>query len=299
VGVGVGDAVGVGVGEGVGVGVGDGECVGVGAAAGVGEAVGDGRGVGAGMSPLPDGVQLTATATSKIATNRRTRACMSGPFRGTMRSHMSIGRYRFAGLAIAVVAFALFLILGYAVDHAPDPGWMMFAEMQWVNHSTLIAWWLTWFGWIDILLPLAIVLVVIAIRFPAWRSRTTFAIVSLLIAWQGTDLFQHLFARPRRLDWVVKHETAFSYPSSHTAIATGFYLLLAVFVARSPLRGRAWPAAALALLGLGIMWSRLALGAHYLTDVVGGVLLGSTIVATLAACWPTNVFEGRARATLE
>ena len=80
-------------------------------------------------------------------------------------------------LAVAVVAFALFLILGRAVDHAPDPGWMMFAEMQWVNHSTLIAWWLTWFGWIDILLPLAIVLIVIAIRFPAWRSRVTFAIV--------------------------------------------------------------------------------------------------------------------------
>ena len=97
----------------------------------------------------------------------------------------------------------------------------------------------------------------------------------------------------------MKHETAFSYPSSHTAIATAFYLLLAVFVARSALRDRVWLATAPALLALGIMWSRLALGAHYLTDVVGGVLWGSAIVATLAACWPTNVFEGRARATLE
>jgi undecaprenyl-diphosphatase len=216
-----------------------------------------------------------------------------------MRSHMSIPRYRFASLAIAVANFAIFLILGRAVDHAPDPGWIMFAEMEWVNHSTLIAWWLTWFGWIDILLPLAIVLIVIAIRFPAWRSRVIFAIVSLLIAWQGTDLFQHLFARPRRLDWVVKHETAFSYPSSHTAIATAFYLLLAVFAARSTLRARAWLATALALLALGIMWSRLDLGAHYLTDIVGGVLWGVAIVAALAACWPTNVFEGRVPTALE
>lgn len=212
---------------------------------------------------------------------------------------MSSPHRRIVSLAVALGTFALFLILGRAVGHAPDPDWLMPAEASWVNHSTLIAWWLTWFGWIDILLPLAIVLIVIAICFPAWRSRMIFAILALLIAWQGTDLFQHLFARPRRLDWVVKHETAFSYPSSHTAIATAFYLLLAVFVARSTLRGRGWLAAVLALLALGIMWSRLDLGAHYLTDVVAGVLWGGAIVAALAACWPTNVFEGRPRATLE
>jgi membrane-associated phospholipid phosphatase len=216
-----------------------------------------------------------------------------------MRSNMSMLGYRFANLAIAVVTFALFLMLGNAVDHLPDPGWLMQAEIQWVNHGTLIAWWITWFGWIDILLPLAIVLVVIAIVFPAWRSRVAFAILALLIAWRGTDAWQHFFARPRRLDWVVKHETAFSYPSSHTAIAVAFYLVLACFVARSALPGRGWIAAAIAVLAVAIMWSRLALGAHYLTDIAGGVLWGGTIVAALTACWPTNVFEGRARATLE
>ena len=206
---------------------------------------------------------------------------------------------RVSALAIALALSALFLTLGNAVDHHPDPGWLMMYEIGWVNHSTLIAWWLTWFGWIDILLPLAIALAVIAIRFPAWRSRMIFAIVSLLLAWQGTDLFQHFFARPRRLDWIVKHETAFSYPSSHTAIATAFYLLLAVFVARSALPGRAWFVSAIAALALGVMWSRLDLGAHYLTDIVGGILWGGTIVAALAACWPTNVFEGRAPTALE
>ena len=150
-----------------------------------------------------------------------------------------------------------------------------------------------------VILPLAIVLVILAIRFPAWRSRVTFAILSLLIAWRGTDAWQHFFARPRRLDWVVKHETAFSYPSSHTAIAVAFYLVLAIFVARSALPGRAWIASVIAVLAVAIAWSRLALGAHYLTDIAGGVLWGGTIVGALAACWPTNVFEGRSRSTLE
>jgi membrane-associated phospholipid phosphatase len=124
-------------------------------------------------------------------------------------------------------------------------------------------------------------------------------ILSLLIAWRGTDAWQHFFARPRRPDWVIKHELSFSYPSSHTAIATAFYLVLAIFIARSTLPGRAWIASAIVVLAVAIMWSRLALGAHYLTDILGGILWGCTIVAILAACWPTNVFEGRPDVSLE
>ncbi len=202
-------------------------------------------------------------------------------------------------LAIALGAFSLFLGLGYAVDHAPDPGWLMQAEIQWVNHATLFAWWITWFAFFAVLLPIGVVLAIVAVAVPAWRSRLLLAILSLLIAWRGTDAWQHFFARPRRPDWVIKHELSFSYPSSHATIAIAFYVVLAIFVARSTLPGRAWIAALLALLAVAIMWSRLALGAHYLSDVVGGFLWGSTIVAALAACWPTNVFEGRAHASLE
>jgi membrane-associated phospholipid phosphatase len=212
---------------------------------------------------------------------------------------MSIRRYRIASLAIAVVVFALFLALGYAVDHAPDPGWLMQAEIAWVNQATPFAWMVTWFGFFQVLLPIALVLAIVAIAVPSWRSRLTFAILSLLVAWRGTDAWQHFFARPRRPDWVIKHELSFSYPSSHATIAVALYVVLAIFVARSALPGRAWLAPLLALLALAIMWSRLALGAHYLSDIVGGFLWGSTIVAVLAACWPTNVFEGRTGSSLE
>lgn len=206
---------------------------------------------------------------------------------------------RIACIVVAVVTFALFLGLGYAVDHAPDPSWLMFSEIQWVNHGTALAWAVTWFGFFQVLLPIAVALTIVAVAVPAWRSRIVFAILSLLIAWRGTDAWQHFFARPRRPDWVIKHELSFSYPSSHTAIATAFYLVLAIFVARSALPGRAWIASVLAVLAVAIMWSRLALGAHYLTDIVGGTLWGVAIVAALAACWPTNVFEGRTGTSLE
>ena len=35
----------------------------------------------------------------------------------------------------------------------------------------------------------------------------------------------------------------------------------------------------LALWGCGVVWSRLALGAHYVTDLIGGMLLGATTLS--------------------
>ncbi len=195
----------------------------------------------------------------------------------------------------AIAAFALFLFLGHVVDHQPDPAWLLTLEASWVNQSTLFAWWFTWFGYAYVLVPCCVALIALGAIFPRWRWRAAFAIVALLLAWQGADFFQHVFARPRRLDWVVKHETAFSYPSSHAAIATAFYMLLGVFAwQRARVVG-----AALVLLGFAVIWSRLALGAHYLTDLLGGFLWGVTVVSALAAAIPRNVFEGPTAASLE
>jgi membrane-associated phospholipid phosphatase len=193
--------------------------------------------------------------------------------------------------SITLIAFGLFFLLGHAVGRNPDPDWLMALEVPLVNHSTLVAWWLTWFGYAYVLIPICLVLIAAAFVDRSWRARTPFAIVSLLLAWQGADAFQHAFMRPRRLDWVVKHETAFSYPSSHAAIAAGFYLLLAVFVWQSRIPGRRIFAVLVGVLACAIVWSRLALAAHYATDLLGGVLWGIVVVAALASRWPRNVFE--------
>ena len=114
------------------------------------------------------------------------------------------------------------------------------------------------------------------------------SIAFLLVSWRGADLFQHLFLRARPLAWVVKHETAFSYPSSHAAIVGGFYWLWAAMLYCSNPRctARVICSALLAVLGLAICWSRLALGAHYVTDVVGGLLFSGALVAATTAVYP-------------
>lgn len=204
---------------------------------------------------------------------------------------------RATAAGVAVVSFALFLALGFAVRHAPDPAPLLTWEAGLQNHSTLVAWWLTWACYVQVLVPLALVSLIVAWRVPAWRSRAIFGVVMLVLCWQGADLFQHFFMRPRRLDWVVRHETAFSYPSSHAAIATGFYLLWAVMLYASglPLRLRASVPPLIVALAIGVIWSRLALGAHYVTDLAGGVLLAAAIVAAAWAIVPVKVFTRRAR----
>lgn len=204
---------------------------------------------------------------------------------------------RISFVLVSVVALALLRLLAFAVGKGPDPAWLLTIETTWVNHSTLIAWWLTWFGYAYVLGPVCVVLLLVAWRFPQWRLRALFAIAMLVVCWQVADLAQHAFARPRRLDWVVKHETAFGFPSSHAAIAMGFYGLLAAFAARSTFRYARPLALVLGLLTLGICWSRLALAAHYVTDVAGGILLAVAVVSLGAALLPINVFarlQGRA-----
>jgi membrane-associated phospholipid phosphatase len=205
----------------------------------------------------------------------------------------------FVWALVALVSFALFYALGYAVGRNPDPAWLLTIEATWVNHSTLIAWWLTWFGFAYALVPICLLLIVMAVFRREWRARAAFAIVSLLLSWQGADAFQRFFMRPRRLDWVVKHETAFSYPSSHAAIVAGFYAVIAVFVWQSTIPYRRTVATLIGLLCLGILWSRLSLAAHYITDLAGGVLWGATVVGALASRWPRNVFEGPSASSLE
>ncbi len=156
-----------------------------------------------------------------------------------------------------------------------------------VQHGAIVAWWITQLGRFYVLAPLAVALLIAAWLLPSWRGRIIFSLVMLVLAWRAADFFQHVFARPRRLDWVIFRETSFSYPSSHATIATAFYALWAWIIARG-VAARAGIAAAfvVAAAAVAILWSRLALGAHYVTDIIGGILLGVALLAAGAAVWP-------------
>ncbi len=208
--------------------------------------------------------------------------------------------YAIRAMIVMIVAAALFSVLGVQVVHFGEPAALSAWERTLVGHSTLIAWWLTWSCYLYVMVPIAVILLIVAWLAPEWRVRILFSIAMLLLCWRGADLLQHLFARPRRLDWVVKHETAGSYPSSHAAIATGFYGLwaLMLYISELPTATRKTAATLLAVLAIAICWARLALGAHYLTDLIGGALLAVALVSAGLSIVPHAISAGQAAGRL-
>lgn len=92
-------------------------------------------------------------------------------------------------------------------------------------------------------------------------------------------------ARPHLADPVAT-AVGKSFPSGHTQAATvGFGLLVLVFLPYLPARARpwAWVVAGLAVAMIG--FSRIALGVHYLTDVIGGLLIGSAWLLAMTAAF--------------
>lgn len=77
------------------------------------------------------------------------------------------------------------------------------------------------------------------------------------------------------------HQTSFSYPSGHATSAAVVYLLLA-WLAPPRWRTAAWTLAAVMIVLNGA--SRMMLGVHWLSDIVGGTLLGAGF-ALLGAWW--------------
>jgi undecaprenyl-diphosphatase len=97
----------------------------------------------------------------------------------------------------------------------------------------------------------------------------------------------------------VAHASGMSFPSGHAQAAiVGYAVLLLVFlpVLRAGWRPAAITLAALAVLSIG--FSRVALGVHYVSDVLAGYLLGAAWVAAMTAAFNAwRVERGRPRAT--
>jgi membrane-associated phospholipid phosphatase len=109
-----------------------------------------------------------------------------------------------------------------------------------------------------------------------------------------------LVSRPRpRLDDPVATAFGQSFPSGHAFTSTAIYgALLLCFLPVISRRWRSWAVAGYAVLVLAIAFSRLALGVHFVTDVVGGIVLGGAwLVASTAAFEIWRVERGRKATT--
>lgn len=121
-----------------------------------------------------------------------------------------------------------------------------------------------------------------------WQRRLPDAILvaaALIGATLFSDAVKDLVARPRPPGAEVGAATGASFPSGHTMYSTVTYGLVALYAWRShlALAARQITVAVLVATPFLVGLSRIALGVHYPSDVVGGWLAGMAVVFTVAA----------------
>ena len=143
-------------------------------------------------------------------------------------------------------------------------------------------------------------LIAIGIGIVAWlvlrrqRMEAVLVIGVLAAATAGSEAVKQLTARPRPPgfdDSIIG--VVYSYPSGHVLEAVTIYGIISILVWRSGLPKPIRMAVPLIFAGLVILVSvaRVAVGAHYPSDVLAGLLGGIGVVALFA--WLTNLLASR------
>ena len=122
-------------------------------------------------------------------------------------------------------------------------------------------------GWFAYLVPLAIVVVLCVLR-RFWSA--LFLAVSCILSAGIVQLLKEIVGRPRPEDMLVVSDFG-SFPSGHSANAATLMVCLAIIV------HRAWVWAAGAAYVVLMMVSRTYLGAHWVSDTIGGALVGIAV----------------------
>ena len=119
-----------------------------------------------------------------------------------------------------------------------------------------------------------------------WIKRIRVWVLTLMLAVFGgillNFLLKHVFARQRpHFDDPLLTPTTYSFPSGHTLMATVFYGTLCALIMS---RIVSWRWRVVTILAAGVMillvgFSRIYLGAHYLSDVLAAIAEGLAWIA--------------------
>jgi undecaprenyl-diphosphatase len=191
-------------------------------------------------------------------------------------------------LAVAAGALGVFAWIARVAMAATPPGFDLAvreAVHGWAGPVlTKLMWTLTQTGGGYVLWPVGVALAACLWRQGRKRDLARFMVVALganLLA-EGTKL---IFARPRPLAWFVEQPTNFSFPSGHSLMSLCFFTCVAGMLAWGR-QNAAHRLASLAIAvtgALAVGLSRVYLGVHYPTDVLGGYALGLAWITVVSA----------------
>jgi undecaprenyl-diphosphatase len=141
--------------------------------------------------------------------------------------------------------------------------------------STRVLSTITWLG-----ATVTVLSVSVALGVLEWVERRRLAVLAfmvMVVAGQNliANLVKVLVDRDRPPVPHLAPSSGFSFPSGHTAAAAAAWAAVALVLGRGrPVRVKAWLGAGAAVLTVAVAASRVLLGVHWLTDVIGGAALG-------------------------
>lgn len=203
------------------------------------------------------------------------------PFRRLFTRVEALGLYLVSGFLMCAVVVLLFGLLAREVFRTPDTRafdrevTLAMRELQ-SPENDRIARIVTFFGSHIFVLPAALFVTAALWLKHHWASALLFA--GCVVGGFGLNvLLKIAFARERPDLWpALVTEITYSFPSGHATMATVFFggaAAVVLHLSRRPLvRAAALVLATAAILMVAA--SRVYLGAHWTTDVAGGVLLG-------------------------
>ncbi len=127
------------------------------------------------------------------------------------------------------------------------------------------------------------VLAVTIVLWLVWRKSYRAAVAATIAMVAGklfVPIMKYGIQRPRPMELPYDGAEFFSFPSGHATMAAVIFGVLAVLVSHSMGRwGRAVVYAVCGIIITAIAYSRIYLGAHWMSDVLAGLLFGTIIAA--------------------
>ena len=108
------------------------------------------------------------------------------------------------------------------------------------------------------------------------KKDAKFITLNLILSFIFNRILKIIVARPRPNVLRLSSESGYSFPSGHTMIATAFYGFL-IYLIYKKISNKFIKYILITLISLLVICigiSRIYLGVHYTTDVIGGIIIG-------------------------
>ena len=171
---------------------------------------------------------------------------------------------------ICILSLTIFLILGYLIktknDLYLDTKVYSFISKFINNNLTHIIKFITFLGGATFVITLT----VLTLLFLKNKRIGIFMALDLIVITNFQYLLKPIFGRMRPQDINLIKETNYSFPSGHSLTAMAFYGFIIYLIYKSNLKYKKVYIILLSILILLIGLSRVYLGVHFITDVLGG-----------------------------